>query len=166
MAKQFHLIIAAYVLLMILHLGTALFLFGMKLGWSPDSIQSFYLGDNQTYAVGRSRLGLIETAVPHLISIATTAFILSHFLLFVPTVSTRTKLIIGALFPISGLADIAAGFFILYYGSGFVFLKFASFIIFQLSYFVVLWILLKASLLESGTPPKAGVVPKVISPAS
>ena len=150
MAKQFHFIIGAYTILMILHLGTAFFLFGMKMGWSPESIQQFYLGNPELFSVGRSRLGLIETAVPHLVSIASTAFILSHFLIFVPEVSTRSKLIVGALFPILGLFDVASGFFIFYYGPLFVYLKYLSFLCFQSSYLIILWILLKASLLQSG----------------
>ena len=146
MAKHYPLVIGCFSLLMAMQLVSAFSLFGLKLGWTPESIQLFYLGNPDIFVVGRSRIGLIETAVPHLAALSVTAFILAHFLLFVPQVSTKRKTLLGMSFLLSGLADTTCGFLIIYFGSIFVYIKYAAFIIFQVSYLFILWILLKATI--------------------
>ncbi len=149
MARQYHLIIGIYSLLMILHLGTSFLLFTTKMGWSLPSIQQFYLGDLEINLLPKSEMGLLETAVQHLAAVGIISFILSHFLIFIPQISSSTKWILGLSFPLAGLLNLASGFFIIYFGPAFVVFKLLSFVIFQAAYIAILWILIRAALVES-----------------
>jgi hypothetical protein len=149
MARQYHLIIGIYSLLMILHLGTSFLLFATKMGWSLPSIQEFYLGNAQLNSLPKSTSGLLETAVPHLATVGIITFVLGHFLIFIPQISSSTKWTLGLSFPLAGLLNLASGFFIIYFGSAFIILKILSFVLFQAAYIAILWILIRAALVES-----------------
>lgn len=149
MARQYHLIIGIYSLLMILHLGTSFLLFALKLGSSLPSIQQFYLGSSELNALPKSASGLLETTVPHLATVGIITFVLCHFLIFIPRISSLTKWILGLSFPLAGLLNLASGFFVVYLGSVFIVLKLLSFVLFQAAYISILWILIRAALVES-----------------
>ena len=149
MFRQYHLIIGIYALLMAIHSITSWAMFTSQIGGSFHSIQEFYLGSPQLMTPPLSRSRLLETAVPHLAAIGLMALVLCHFLIFIPQISPRTKWTLGLAFSLSGLLDIGGGFFVRYYGSVFIVLKALSFLTFQLSYWGILWILIRSALIET-----------------
>ncbi|MCB0363437.1 MAG: hypothetical protein KDD35_11975 [Bdellovibrionales bacterium] len=146
MAKHYQIIIANYSILLVLQLGTVVYLFYQKLGWSLNSIQSFYLGDPGRFIASQSRAGLLETAVPHLAAIGLTSFIICHLLIFIPHLSPKIKWTLGLTLLLSGLFDIASGFFILYFGPSFALGKLIFAFLFQISYLAILLTILKTIL--------------------
>ena len=57
---------------------SAAVLFATKLGLAPASIEAFYLGSELAMTRPRSLAGLLEVAVPHLLAIPLTLFIVIH----------------------------------------------------------------------------------------
>ena len=57
---------------------SAAVLFALKLGLGPASIESFYRGSATAMTRPRSLTGLLEVAVPHLLAVPLTLFIVIH----------------------------------------------------------------------------------------
>lgn len=57
---------------------TAAMLFVMKLGLAPTAIEGFYRGSELAMTRPRSLTGLLEVAVPHLLAVPLTLFIVIH----------------------------------------------------------------------------------------
>lgn len=124
-----------FTLLLFFQMITGLLLFNMHLGWSQESILEFYrlnVGDG----IHMSFATFLQTASPHLTSMALISFLIIHFLAFVPNVSFFFRWW-GSL----GLAfftflDIFSGLFIVYLSPSLYWLKIVGFVGFQFFFFV------------------------------
>ncbi len=59
-----------------------LFLFLKKLGFSPESVKSYFLGNEKTFTRPKSFSGILKIVYPHLLFIPLFSFTLAHFLPF------------------------------------------------------------------------------------
>lgn len=123
-----------FTLLLFFQMITGLLLFDYHLGWSQDSILKFYhmkLDD----PVGMSFSTFLQTAVPHLGSMALISFLIIHFLAFVPDVSFGARWWGSLGLAAFTLVDIFAGLLIVYVNPGLYWIKILAFVGFQTFFF-------------------------------
>jgi hypothetical protein len=106
--------IGYFALFGLLLLGSGAVLFFSKIGFSPEAMTLYYLGNDES--AGKSAYGLLETAVPHLGAMGLFIMVLGHFMLFAPNKAKRkaikltVTLLIAAAFDIISGPMIAAGY--------------------------------------------------------
>ena len=119
---------------------TALFLLGLwitnfalyfsKMGLTPDSVVSYYLGSEANYTAPRTYGAMLEITHMHLPMMAIVVLMLTHLLIFAPF-KDRTKFIfIGATFG-SALLNEGAGWLVRFVDPGFAVVKVLAFLSFQ-----------------------------------
>jgi hypothetical protein len=104
------------------------FLFLTKLGFTPDRIAVYYLGDPRTFVRPKSLEGLLQVAVPHTVAMVVYLFALLHFAFFT---NLKRRVLWSGLTLGSALADNLSGLLIRYVSEHFVYLKIASFLVLQ-----------------------------------
>jgi len=77
--------------LIVLQLGTGIWLFVEKYGLSPGEVYTYFAGNEAEFIMPKTFEGLIETAVPHFLAISTTIFVFAHFLLFPPVLREKKQ---------------------------------------------------------------------------
>lgn len=144
MHQSYRYAIAWFVLFGTLLLLSGMVLFFSKIGFSYESVQSYYLGSEALFSAPKSSYGLLETALPHLGSMGLFIMVTGHFLLFSDKRRKQlaTKVVI-ALF-IAALLDIFSGFLIVQGLELFVWVKLAAFAVLQLLGLFLLWLLFGA----------------------
>ncbi len=117
-------------------------LFASKLGFSYESVSTFYLGSQSGFSQPKSSYGLLETALPHLGAMGLFIFVIGHFLLF--TDKRQKNRAIKPLILLFGAAllDIASGFFIIQGWAFFIWVKIAAFLLLQILGLYLLYVLL------------------------
>ncbi len=128
-------------LLIALQLGSGIWLFTLKYGITPSSVNTYFTGNEELFIMAKSFEGLIETAVPHFLAISLTIFVYGHFLLFTKIISERQKwwLLLG-LFT-SASIDIFSPFAMIHGFEIFAWIKILSFWIFEILMAALLYIL-------------------------
>ncbi|MCF6179138.1 MAG: hypothetical protein L3J63_07090 [Geopsychrobacter sp.] len=136
----------------LLHWLTGIVMFGVKLGFSYQSVVRYFVGDPELFMAPRSFSGLLEVTHFHLFAMGLFFVIFSHLLLFSPF-AARFKTILIWLLGLSLLGDIIAPWLICYVAAPFVWLKLGAFWVLQV---VSLWLLvglLSGILLKSQARP-------------
>lgn len=110
---------------------TNLLLFA-EIGFSYESIVTYYLGSEESFRQPKSYIGLLQESHFHLFSMAILLVTLTHLVLFA-NITSMTKLTVIAASYTSALGDIAGGWLIRYVSPWFAYLKLASFCVLQLS---------------------------------
>ncbi len=88
---------------------SAAVLFATKLGFTPTSIEGFYRGSEAAMTRPRSLTGLLEVAVPHLLAVPLTLFIVIHLVAWAGLVgSAALQLLARVSFVLCGVG-VAAG---------------------------------------------------------
>jgi hypothetical protein len=106
--------IGYFALFGLLLLGSGAVLFFSKIGFSPEAVTLYYLGNDES--AGKSAYGLLETAVPHLGAMGLFIMVLGHFMLFAPkkpkqhAVKLTMALMVAAALDIVSGPMIAAGY--------------------------------------------------------
>ena len=105
-------------------------LFFSKMGLTPASVVSYYLGNEAAYTSPRSYQGLLEVSHFHLFAMGMLLLVLTHLMLFVP-VSNRLKagLIVVPFF--SAILDEGAGWLVRFVDPAFAWLKITGFLLLQ-----------------------------------
>ena len=134
-------LILLFLSLLVLLLLTSIALFAMKIGVEPQDIVRYYIGDEESFIAKKSFEGLLETTVPHLFAVTTTIFILIHLLLFTKYKKYSTPLFLGL--SISFILDLTSGYFLMMNLSLFALVKFISFLLFEMLFFVTVFLLIK-----------------------
>ena len=119
-----------------------LFLFKEKLGFSPESVKEYYLGNPNKFVKPKSFEGLVKVTHPHMLSIPAFYFALGHFFLFT---SYKKKGLIIILLLSLPLFESLSGFFIRYIHPDFSLIKVITFFISSvLTVFASLYLLREA----------------------
>lgn len=109
---------------------TNLALFVSRLGFTPASIASYYLGSEADYRPPRTAGAMLEVTHAHLPMMALVVLLLTHLLIFAPYAKrTRVLLIVGAF--LSAALDEGAGWLVRFVHPGFAIVKLAAFVSLQ-----------------------------------
>lgn len=138
--KFYRTIITAFAVVNIIFIGINIFLAYTKLGFSPQQISTYYLGDETHFIQAKSFVGILETAVIHFAGMAIYLIALAHFVFFT---EFRWKLALVTLIFISAFIDIVAAFPIRFVAAEFSYLKIISFWLMQMSMLYASYILLR-----------------------
>ena len=109
---------------------TNFFLFVSRLGFTPASVASYYLGSETDYRPPRTAGAMLEVTHAHLPMMALVMLLLTHLLIFAPySKRTRVLLIVGAF--LSAALDEGAGWLVRFVHPGFAIVKLAAFVSLQ-----------------------------------
>jgi hypothetical protein len=125
-------IIACYALYVAVLWLTNALLFFDKMSLSPDSVVSYYLGNEAEFRPPRTYQGMLEIAHFHMFAMGMLLLVLTHLVLFVP-VSVRTKVAMIAIPFFSAALDEGGGWLVRFAGPGFAWVKIAGFLSLQAS---------------------------------
>jgi hypothetical protein len=123
-------IIACYALYVLALWLTNALLYFDKMSLAPDSVVSYYLGDEAEFRPPRSYQGMLEVSHFHLFAMGMLLLVLTHLVLFVP-VGVRTKVAMIALPFLSAALDEGGGWLVRFAGPAFAWVKIAGFLALQ-----------------------------------
>jgi hypothetical protein len=103
-----------------------------KMGLTPSSVVSYYLGSEEEFRPPRSYQGMLEIAHFHLFAMGMLLLVLTHLVLFVP-VSVRTKVAMIAFPFLSAALDEGGGWLVRFVDPAFAWVKIAGFLALQAS---------------------------------
>ena len=107
-------------------------LYFSKMGLTPDSVTSYYLGNEELFRSPRTYQGLLEVSHFHLFAMGMLLLVLTHLMLFVP-LSNALKAWLIVLPFVSALLDEGAGWLVRFGHPGFAYLKIGGFLLLQTS---------------------------------
>lgn len=146
MKSAYRFSVAYFSLFGILLLLSGLWLFGSKIGLTPDTVSAYYLGSKEAFIQPKSTHGLLEIAVPHLGAMGLFIMVSVHFLIFAPKERRRFSLLLSITFFTAALLDIFVPFAIIAGFPSFVWIKIVALITLQLLGLYLLWIIFSESL--------------------
>lgn len=134
-------------------------LYFQKMGLTPDSVVSYYLGNEELFLSPRSYRGLLEVSHFHLFAMGMLLLVLTHLMLFVPLPNAWKAWLIAVPFLAAAL-DEGAGWLVRFVHPGFAWAKIAGFLLLQTSLAVLvglsLWSVFAGSQRNySDVPPAA-----------
>ncbi len=107
-------------------------LYFSKMGLTPDSVTSYYLGNEELFLSPRSYQGLLEVSHFHLFAMGMLLLVLTHLMLFVSLPNTLKAWLIVLPF-VSAIVDEGAGWLVRFGHPGFAYLKIGGFLMLQAS---------------------------------
>ena len=144
MTKAYKLAIAYFLIFTILLIMSSIALFGHKMGFTPESITLYYLGDIEQFIVAKNFSGLVKSFSPHLFAFALLAMVLLHFLIFTKQRSDKKTILLVYLTFTTLLLEIFSPLFIIYGIEFFSLIKLISFVVFEIALIYVVWLLFKS----------------------
>jgi thiamine biosynthesis lipoprotein ApbE len=122
---------------------TSALLYFYHMDLTPASVIKYYRGSEEEFLPAKSYLGLLEVSHSHLFAMGILLVTLTHLLLFVPGTDGK-KVFIAVLVLSGGLADIIAGWLVLYVHPLFAYFKIAAFLTLQSGILFLLFQILSA----------------------
>jgi len=116
---------------------TNILLYMEKIGFTYTSVVDYYLGSDEEFRNPISYRGLLEVTHFHLFVFAIALLLVSHLTVF-SGINQRLKLPLITISFISGFLDIASGWLIRFVSPEFAYLKVLGFIVFQMSFAILL----------------------------
>lgn len=117
----------AFSLLLLLS-GTMLFY--EKLGFTQESIYTYYTGGH--YMASKTHTGILKLILPHIFAFGLFSMVILHFLVFTQQrYKKQTKFLVYFTF-LSAVLELGSPFLIINYGEFFTFMKIISFVLFEL----------------------------------
>ena len=116
---------------------TNILLYVEKIGFTYTSVVDYYLGSDEEFRNPISYGGLLEVTHFHLFVFAIVLLLVSHLTVF-SGINQRLKLPLITVSFISGFLDIASGWLIRFVSPEFAYLKVLGFIVFQMSFAILL----------------------------
>lgn len=105
-------------------------IFVSRLGFTPASVASYYLGSEADFRPPRTAGTMLEVTHAHLPVMALVMLLLTHLLIFAPY-SKRTRVILIATACLSAALDEGAGWLVRFVHPGFAVVKLAAFVSLQ-----------------------------------
>ena len=131
-------IILVFTLVYVLFLWvTNLLLYSERIGFTYDVIVNYYLGSEEEFKNPVSYIGLLEATHWHLFVFAMALLLVNHLTVF-SNLNQFLKLFLIIVSFLSGLGDMSAGWLIRFVSPSFAYLKLWSFIVFQISFLILL----------------------------
>ena len=130
-------IILVFTLVYVLFLWvTNLLLYSERIGFTYDVIVNYYLGSEEEFKNPVSYIGLLEATHWHLFVFAMALLLVNHLTVF-SNLNQFLKLFLIIVSFLSGLGDMSAGWLIRFVSPSFAYLKLWSFIVFQISFLIL-----------------------------
>ncbi len=101
-----------------------------KMSLTPESVTTYYLGDEETFRPARTYQGLLEVSHFHLFAMGMLLLVLTHLVLFIP-LSNKIKAWLIVLPFVSALAEEGASWLVRFGHPAFAWLKIAGFLALQ-----------------------------------
>ena len=115
---------------------TNILIYTERIGFDFKSVVEYYRGSEESFRNPISYLGLLEITHIHIFLFAMALLLVNHLTAFL-RLHWLLKLLLILVSFISGLMDIGSGWLIRYASPTFAYLKMASFILFQASFFIL-----------------------------
>ena len=116
---------------------TNILLYVEKIGFTYTSVVDYYLGSDEEFRNPISYRGLLEVTHFHLFAFAIALLLVNHLTVF-SGLNQRLKLLLITVSFMSGFLDIASGWLIRFVSPEFAYLKVLGFIVFQMSFAILL----------------------------
>lgn len=101
-----------------------------RMGLTPSSVESYYLGSEAEFSQPRSAQAMLETTHAHLPVMGMVLLLLTHLLIFAPYSDKAKRRFISAVF-LAALAGEGSGWLVRFVHPAFAWLKIAAFLLFQ-----------------------------------
>ncbi len=148
MTQAYKVSILYFLVFALILLLSTLLVFEHKIGFSIQSITTYYVGDTQNYIPAKTYLGILKTTSPHFVAIGLFCMVLLHFLVFSKSKhKQRTKLLVYGVF-VSALFEICSPFFILFELEVFAYIKLLSLALLEVLLLYTLWLLFHSIVYE------------------
>ena len=112
-----------------------------EIGFTYESIVSYYRGSEETFRQPKSYIGLLQESHFHLFSMAIILVTLTHLILFTG-ISAIYKFLLIIISYSSALGDIAGGWLVRFVSPGFAYFKLVSFAVLQISLAVIIGVII------------------------
>ena len=152
--KYYNFVIFAFAILTIVFVAANLILTSSKLGFTPQQISIYYLGDEATFIQPKSFAGILETATTHFAVMAIYLITLAHFVFFT---EFRWKVLLVFLIFSSAFTNIISAFSIRFISAEFAYLKILSFWILQASMLYASYLIIRYSVNNEPDMNKRGI---------
>lgn len=127
--EPLRLIFLFFAIFLLVQALSGLFLFVVKMGYTPEHITEYFYGSEEKFIPAKSFWGILEVVVFHLGGVYLYALFMSHFLFLFPA---RAKFILWIIY-MASLGNILSGFLIRYGERYFALLKLVFFVCFELA---------------------------------
>ncbi|MCQ8118717.1 hypothetical protein [Methylomonas rosea] len=118
-----------------------------KMNLTPESVVSYYLGNEQEFNEPKSYQSLLEVSHFHLFAMGMLVLTLTHLMLMT-SLPTLMKVWISVIVYAAAIADEAAGWLVRYVDPAFAYFKIAAFLLLETSLFLLI-VIVSLSLIES-----------------
>jgi len=118
-----------------------------KMNLTPESVVSYYLGNEQEFNEPKSYQSLLEVSHFHLFAMGMLVLTLTHLMLMT-SLPTLMKVWISTIVYGAAIADEAAGWLVRYVDPAFAYFKIAAFLLLETSLFLLI-VIVSLSLIES-----------------
>jgi hypothetical protein len=116
-----------FLLFSLLLLGSSVLLFEHKIGFSQIEVLQYYLGDEASFMIAKSPLGLLKIILPHIFAFGLFMMVLLHFLVFTKQRNASQFIFIIYTAFASAFLELFSPFLILAGVNFFAYVKIASF---------------------------------------
>jgi len=128
----------------LLLLISSILLFEEKIGFSVSAVLDYYLGNEAKFITLKTTAGVLKIILPHVFVFGLFTMVVLHFLIFTKHKHTKKmKLLIYTSFFIA-FSELFSPFFILYGLEFFAYIKLASFVLFELLFLYLFWLLFES----------------------
>jgi len=127
MDKGYKYAIVYFLLFGLLLFASAVVLFEHKIGFSKLEVLHYYLGDEASFMIAKSPLGILKIILPHIFAFGVFMMVMLHFLIFTKYRDTKQLTFIIYASYISASAELLSPFMILYGFEFFAYVKLLSF---------------------------------------
>ena len=144
MQKAYKYSILYFLLFSILLLISSVLLFEEKIGFSVSGVLDYYLGNEEKFITAKSTAGVLKIILPHVFVFALFVMVVLHFLIFTKHKHTqKMKWLIYVSFFIS-FSELFSPLLILYGLEFFAYIKLVSFVLFELLFLYLFWLLFES----------------------
>jgi len=141
MQQAYKYAILYYLVFSLLLLVSSISLFEIKIGFSYSEVLKYYLGNEESFMMAKTAVGLLKIILPHIFGFALFVMVILHFVMFTKTDKRRVMpYLIRASF-LSAFIELFSPFFILNGFEFFGYLKLLSFVVFEILLLYLFWIL-------------------------
>ncbi|MBA1432871.1 MAG: hypothetical protein FAF04_04605 [Epsilonproteobacteria bacterium] len=138
--------ITYFILFSLLLLGSGIWIFAHKIGFSYESVLHYYTGDAAAFEAPKTYEGMLKTILPHIFAFGLFVMVVLHFVIFTAKRNTKEFQFLIYLAFTTAFFELFSPFIILWGFHFFAYIKIISFFLFEGSILYTLFILLKSIL--------------------
>ena len=139
MQRVYRLSVVYFLLFSILLLLSSFMLFEQKIGFSSEAVLRYYLGDEDSFIVAKSYGGTLKIILPHIFGFGLFGMVLLHFVAFTKHKDGMKSLIYSTFFV--AFCELSSPFFIIGGFESFAYVKLLSFVLFEVLFLYIIWLL-------------------------